>query len=129
MFSCSSAAVTFETPSARILPWSLKASSAAIVSAMGVKSGGTDGQWVWYRSMQSTPSRLRLFSISIRRESGRRLRYSFFPSKPALGSDDDLVAAAFDGLADDDLAAAKDVGRRAVYEIDAQIDRCLDGAD
>ena len=54
---------------------------------------------------------------------------SVIPPEPALGRDDDLVAPALDGLADDNLAAAKAVGGRGVDEIDAEVDGLLDGAD
>ncbi len=56
---------------AQIFPSSLSFSRHPIVSAMGVVDSC---QCVWYRSMASTPSRLRLCSTSWRIESGRRQR-------------------------------------------------------
>ena len=54
---------------------------------------------------------------------------SIIPPQPAFGRDDDLVAPALDGLADDNLAAAKAIGRRGVDEIDTEIDHLLNRAD
>ena len=133
MFSFSSSSETLHTPMARILPCCLSLSSTAMVSAMGVWSGGALGQWVWYRSMQSTSepaqavldldldrvgpqAAIDLLAVQIGEEAAARI----LPPKPALGGEHGLVAPALEGLAHHALAAAPAVGGRGVDEVDAE---------
>ncbi len=70
------ATLKLQTPAQRTLPWAFRRCSASQPSSMS--SAGL-GQWIWYRSMQSSFRRRRLASHSRSTES----RFRRFSIRPA----------------------------------------------
>ncbi len=68
---CICATLKFETPMLRTLPAFL--SEARVAQPSSISRSGL-GQWIWYRSMESTFRRLRLASHSRLIDSALRLR-------------------------------------------------------
>src|SRR5215217_6827237 len=111
-----------EEPIARTFPARTRSLRAPRVSSMSVSCSG---RWIWYRSIQSVPSRLRLASHSF--AIHRRELPNWFGSSPIVPWT--VVAAILECLADDLLRLPARVHVGGVDEVDPRVERTVDDPD